>query len=124
MHRRVLGAVLAGVATLGLAACQQPQQSVVLVPTQACDTSFRVANMSSGTVERLYFSHGSLRNWGNDQLGTAVLPPGRVVSYRAANTGTYDFRVVWSNGRVAELMGVNICRASQITVTDRGLSAT
>jgi hypothetical protein len=124
VQRRFLSAAIAGLAALGLAACQQePAQRVVVVPSQACDTSFRVVNQSSGTVERLYFSSSALSGWGNDQLGTSVLPPGRAAGYRAANTGNYDFRVVWTNGRVAELMGVNICRASQITVTDRGLIA-
>ncbi|WP_270937933.1 hypothetical protein [Falsiroseomonas oryzae] len=125
MQRRVLPAVLAGFAALGLAACQQePQRTVVVVPSQACDTSFRVVNNSGLTVERLYFSHSSLGAWGADQLGTSVLPPGRFVNYRANNAGNYDFRVVWTNGQAAELRGVNICRASQITVTNRGLVAT
>jgi hypothetical protein len=124
VQRRVLAAAFSILGLFGLAACQQePQRTVVMVPSQACDTSFRVVNNSSGTVERLYFSSSRQAGWGNDQLGSAVLPPGRVASYRAANTGNYDFRVVWANGRAAELMAVNICRASQITVTDRGLFA-
>lgn len=111
----------------GLAACA-PQPQTVYVQQAApvvasCDTSFRVVNASSGTVERLYFSHASLGGWGTDQLGTTVLPPGRAASYRAANTGRYDFRVVWAGGRAAELRGVNICAASTITVTNGGLRA-
>lgn len=82
-----------------------------------------MVNNSGATVERLYFSHSSLGSWGNDQLGQSVLPPGRQVSYRAANTGNYDFRVVWTNGRAAEIRGVNVCRASRITVTNGGLLA-
>ena len=120
MHRRLLPA-LAGLAALGLAGCVDDRQPVA--SGAGCDTSFRVVNNSSGVVERLYFSHSSRSGWGNDQLGSSVLAPGRLVNYRAANAGNYDFRVVWTNGRVAELMGVNICRASQITVTDRGLLA-
>jgi hypothetical protein len=126
VHRRLLGIALAGLASLSLAACQQdPRSGVVAVPVQAaCDTSFRVVNNSSGTVTQLYFSHSSQRGWGNDQLGSSVLAPGRFVNYRAANTGAYDFRVVWANGQASELRGVNVCRASQITVTNRGLVAT
>ena len=124
MHRRLLPAALLGAVSLTLAACQQePQRSVVVVPTQACDTSFSVVNNSSGTVQSLYFSHSSLGAWGADQLGANVLPPGRFTNHRAANAGNYDFRVVWTNGRRADLMGVNICRASRIIVTDRGLIA-
>lgn len=126
MIRRGALGVLAG-AALMLGACtpQQPQQVVVVQRpvSQACDTSFVVVNNSGATVERLYFSHSSLGSWGNDQLGQSVLPPGRQVSYRAANTGNYDFRVVWTNGRAAEIRGVNVCRASRITVTNGGLLA-
>lgn len=111
----------------GLTACVAPPQTVYVqqaAPVRAaCDTSFRVVNASSGTVERLYFSHSSLGGWGNDQLGTSVLPPGRSAGYRAANAGNYDFRVVWSNGRASELRRVNICAASTITVTNSGLRA-
>jgi hypothetical protein len=111
----------------GLAACV-PQPQTVYVQQAAplarsCDTSFRVVNASSGTVERLYFSHSSLGGWGADQLGASVLPPGRSAGYRAANAGSYDFRVVWAGGRASELRGVNICAASTITVTNYGLRA-
>jgi hypothetical protein len=124
MRRRLLPAVVLAAAALGLAACQQqPAQQVVVVPSQACNTAFRVSNQSSGTVAQLFFSHSSLSGWGTDQLGQAVLQPGRFVNYRAANAGNYDFRVVWANGRASELRGVNVCRASQITVTNSGLIA-
>lgn len=122
MNRR-FGFAVAGLAALALGACTPQAQNVVVVPSQACDTSFRVVNNSSLTVRSLYFSHSSLAGWGNDQLGSSVLAPGRFVNYRAANTGNYDFRVVWTNGQAAELRGVNVCRASQITVTNRGLAA-
>lgn len=124
MRRRVLPAVLLGVTSLALAACtEDSRQSAVVVPSQACNTAFRVVNNSSGTVQNLYFSSSGRSAWGADQLGTAVLGPGRFVNYRAAQAGNYDFRVVWMNGRAAELRQVNICRASQIIVTDRGLIA-
>ena len=120
-QRRLLTpAILAGL--LGLAACA-PQQPMLVQQQQACDTSFRVVNASSGTVERLYFSHASQSGWGNDQLGQNILAPGRSTSYRAANVGAYDFRTVWANGRSAELRRVNVCAASTITVTDQGLRA-
>lgn len=117
---------LLGFAALGLVACTEDNRrpvttNTVIVP--GCDTSFRVVNQSSLTVAQLFFSHASFGSWGNDQLGTNVLPPGRFVNYRAANTGAYDFRVVWQNGRSAELRRVDICRASQIIVTNSGLQA-
>jgi hypothetical protein len=126
VRRGALGAIGAAALLLGACTPQQPQQVVVVqrpAASPGCDTSFTVVNNSSATVERLYFSHSSLGGWGADQLGQNVLPPGRAASYRAANAGAYDFRVVWANGRAAEVRGVNICRASRITVTNGGLLA-
>ena len=122
LKRALLGLAPLGLVTLALAGCVAPTQTVV-VRERRCDTSFRVVNASSGTVERLFFSHASQNGWGNDQLGEAVLPPGRASNYRAANTGAYDFRVVWANGRSAELRGIDVCVASTITVTDGRLRA-
>ncbi len=119
-------ALIAPLAALFLAACQPQQPQMIVVeqpPTRACDTRFRVTNYSSQTVAQLFFSHSSQSNWGADQLGASVLPPGRHVNYAAANAGDYDFRVVWVSGRAAELRRVNICAASEISVTDAGLRA-
>jgi hypothetical protein len=125
MFRRGWALALLGVAGLAVSACtdQPRQQQAVIVPTQSCDTQFRVENRSSATVQTLQFSHSSQSGWGVDQLGQDVLPPGRAKLYRAANTGNYDFRITWANGRAAELLRINVCRASRIIVTDRGLVA-
>lgn len=125
MLRRSLFALLA----LGVSACAPqtvyvPQPAYVAPPqAQGCDTRFQVVNNSSLTVAQLFFSHESLNSWGVDQLGQNVLPPGRAASYRANNAGGYDFRIVWQNGRAAELRRIDICRASRIVVTNRGLYA-
>lgn len=117
-------ALLAGATLLG-GCTPQGQQPVYATPARGpvCDTGFRVVNNSSRTVTQLFFSHSSINAWGNDQLGAAVLQPGRFVNYRAANPGSYDFRVVWAGGGAAELRRVNVCAASQITVTNAGLRA-
>lgn len=117
-------AALAGATFLG--ACVPPQQvyqPVAVAPTRVCDTSMQVVNQSNYVVQQLYFSHSSLGSWGADQLGANVLPPGRAASYRLNNAGNYDFRIVWNNGRASEIRQVNVCVASRIIVTNRGLSA-
>lgn len=110
-----------------LAACVPPQpyvQPVMVAPVQrVCDTSIRVINESNAIVRELYFSHSSLGSWGADQLGANVIYPGRSMSYRLTNPGNYDFRVVWNNGRATEIRQINVCVASQIIVTNRGISA-
>lgn len=126
MFRRKLLALLALTGAAAVAACA-PQTVYVPQPVApmpiACDTRFQVVNNSSLTVMQLFFSHSSIDNWGVDQLGQNVLPPGRVWNYRAANAGAYDFRVIYANGRAAELRRVDICRASRIYVTNSGLYA-
>lgn len=130
MIRRKLLALFALAGTGAVAACA-PQtvyvpQPVAVAPgpvAVGCDTRFQVVNNSSLTVMQLFFSHSSINSWGVDQLGQNVLPPGRVWNYRANNAGNYDFRVVWQNGRAAELRRVNICAASRIVVTNAGLYA-
>ncbi|MCO6419896.1 hypothetical protein JYK14_27595 [Siccirubricoccus sp. KC 17139] len=115
MFRRLLPAL----ALPTLVGCEQPTRTIVVSQPAGCDTRFNEINNSSGTVEQRYFSHSSQGSWGSDQLGRNGLPPGT----RAANTGHYDFRVVWANGQSAELRQVNVCVAGNIYVTDRGLSA-
>lgn len=124
MKRLTAIAALASAALLG--ACVPPQpyvQPVVAAPPRVCDTSIRVVNESSSVVQQLYFSHSSLGSWGADQLGANVLYPGRSVNYRLNNPGSYDFRIVWNNGRASEIRQINVCVASRIIVTNRGLSA-
>lgn len=134
MKKLLALALLAGATVLGACTPQQgnmrpvvmapvQQQLARVQPMQACDTSFRVVNQSGLTVRELYFSHSSLNGWGPDQLRTSVLPPGRFLSYRAGNTGRYDFRVVWNNGRSSELRGVNVCALRSIAIRNNGLRA-
>jgi hypothetical protein len=130
MIRRKLLALFAIAGAAALSACA-PQtvyvpQPVAIAPQPmrpACDTRFTVVNNSSLTVMQLFFSHASRNDWGVDQLGQNVLPPGRAWNFTAANAGAYDFRVVYANGRAAELRRVDICRASRIVVTNQGLFA-
>ena len=89
----------------------------------SCDTRFQVVNNSGLTVMQLFFSHASRTDWGVDQLGPNVLPPGRAWNFAAANAVAHDFRVVDANGRAAEIRRVDTCRASRIVVTNQGLFA-
>lgn len=126
MNRRDL-ARLSLIAGLGLVAAgcapTTPLQTARPVTRPVCDTSFRVVNSSAVVVQQLFFGSSMQRAWGADQLGQDVLSPGQAKAYRASYSGNYDFRVVWANGRTADLMAVNICAVNQITVTNGGLRA-
>jgi hypothetical protein len=126
-----LTAIAALASATVLAACVPPQQTytysqpvyVAPAPVQVCDTSVRVTNRSSNVVEQLYFSHSAIQTWGADQLGASVLYPGQHVDYRMNNAGNYDFRVIWAGGRESQIRGINVCTASEVIVTNRGISA-
>lgn len=122
MNRRHSLAVLALGSAALLAGCEQAVQQVVTMPA-AATCGFQVANESSLTVNNLFFSSSAVSGWGPDQLGNSVLPPGRARNFRPNNQGNYDFRVVWTNGRAAELRQVDPCRTRQVLVTNRGLLA-
>jgi hypothetical protein len=83
---------------------------------QGCDTSIEVVNNSGVQVDQLYFGPTSDSNWGRDRLGENVLIPGRKASFRPGRGGNYDFRVVWSGGREAEIRSVDICQVGRIVV--------
>lgn len=125
MLRRTL---MAAPLLFGLSACvQQVPVPVYAGPSPAaaarCDSRFTVVNASGMTVQELYFSHSSRRDWGADQLGQNVIPPGQSMAFRAGSAGLYDFRAVWANGNAAELRDVDVCAYGQIRVGRGGLSA-
>ena len=117
-------ALLAGAMLLGGCVPQQGQP-VYGTPVRGpgCDTSIRFVNNSSVTVLQLFYNPSNISNWGPDRLGQNVLRPGQTSAVRLSNPGAYDFRVVWNNGRSAEIRQVNVCAASQIHITNAGLRA-
>jgi hypothetical protein len=122
MKLPVIAALLAAGTLLG-ACTPDARQPVVASNQVACDTSIRFVNNSSVTVLNLYYNPAGNPNWGPDRLGQNVLRPGATSNVRLSFARPYDFRVVWDNGRAAEIRNVNICRASQIVVTNAGLRA-
>lgn len=128
MFRRKLLALFALVGATAVSACA-PQTVYVPAPVgvapmpMGCDTRFQVVNNSSRAVYSLQYSHATRNDWGPDQLGQNMIPVGGVWNARAANTGLYDFRITWNGGGAAELRRVDICSASRIYVTNRGLYA-
>ncbi len=108
-RRLLLGAALA----TGLVGTAQAQ----------CDTTFTLVNESGVTVNEFYFGSSAQSSWGVDQLGTNVLAAGRSMRFSTRNPGRNDFRIVWSNGQRADLMGVDICRTNEIVATRSGIAA-
>ncbi len=113
-------------ALLTIAACSSPPpaRNTAEVPARGgCEVPVQVVNASSRTVDRLFLARLSLEGWGTDRLGQEVLRPGRSASYRASVPGVQDLRVVWADGRAAELRRIDPCATGTIRVEDGGLRA-
>lgn len=77
-------------------------------------------NASGLAIEQAYGGNGSPGGWGVDMLAGTTLAPGesRPVRLPAAARAV---RLVWVNGRAAEMHGVDLCAISGLTLTDRVL---
>lgn len=104
-----------------LAAAALAAVGFALPAAAQCDTRFVLINASNVVVNEFYFGPSSNPNWGADQLGTRVLPPGQQIAYQGAQAGNYDFRVVWATGQASQVMGQNICVLSRVVATNNGL---
>lgn len=82
--------------------------------------SLPLDNRSALPVEQAYAGDGAPGGWGPDLLRPADLPPGarRVLALPA---GARALRLVWANGRAAEMHGVDLCAVSALTLTETGL---
>lgn len=79
------------------------------------DRRMDIVNQTGRTIQHFFATNSSIKKWGRDLLGDAVIPPGK--SYRFDfNDGTghcsFDFRAVLDNGRAVERYDVNVCRAT------------
>ncbi|SDC21930.1 hypothetical protein [Belnapia rosea] len=113
-------------AFLALAACSPPppvRNAAEASARGGCEVPVQVVNASSRTVDRLFLARLSQEGWGTDRLGQEVLRPGRSASYRASVPGAQDLRVVWADGRAAELRRIDPCATGTIRVEDGGLRA-
>ncbi|WP_431271495.1 hypothetical protein [Dankookia sp. P2] len=54
---------------------------------------------------------------------TATLPPGASLPFRFPVEGRYGMRAVWTNGRAAEMQGVEACRTARVTLRDGSMQA-
>ncbi|MBL6076517.1 hypothetical protein JMJ56_00785 [Belnapia sp. T18] len=122
MRKRALASITLA---LGLAACAPPpdRRAAEAPVLGGCAGELQVVNASSRTVDRLFLTRLSLEGWGNDRLGQEVLRPGRSARYRPSVPGAQDLRVVWADGRAAELRRVDPCATGTIRVEDAGLKA-
>lgn len=86
-----------------------------------------MVNASAAAVEQIYIGTGAPSGWGADLLGPrggrGELPSGGALPLRLPAAGPYAVRVVWVDGRAAELGGVDGCATARITLSDAALRA-
>ncbi len=80
---------------------------------------FELKNNSSVDLAFVYVSPSDTNEWGDDVLGTDLLPAGQSVnvSFRAfdGNTCSYDIKVLGQSGEEGYLYKVDLCTVSHVT---------
>jgi hypothetical protein len=80
---------------------------------------FTLTNNSAVDLAMVYVSPTATDDWGDDILGTGVLPAGQAtdVSFRRFDGSTcqYDIKVLGTGGQEGYLYKVDLCSVSQVT---------
>ena len=89
---------------------------------QTGNPSFNLVNRSDRTIVEAYASPSSDSNWGEDRLGTNVLPAGQTFAVRLPQGEcVYDVRVIYDRqgGPAEERRNVNLCNLTDLTFDGR-----
>lgn len=99
--------------------------SVVLLFAQSAladQRDFRLRNNSSVDIASVYVSPTGVDSWGDDAMGSDVLPSGQSVDlyYSGSDSSTcvYDVKVVGVQGQEGYLYKVDLCSVSVVTFSD------
>jgi hypothetical protein len=101
-----------------LAACAAPPSG----GTGGCDGRIQLRNAAPVAVEQLYVSTAGPSDWGQDYLAPSTLPSGAAQSV-VVRPGLNAVRVVFVNGRAAEMARMDVCANPILTVQPNGLQA-
>ncbi|MDN3564918.1 hypothetical protein QWZ14_11150 [Paeniroseomonas aquatica] len=110
-------------ALLGLlAGCDTYRAATRCSPVEA-----RLENASGAAVEQLYLAPAGA-DWGADLigpdfLGRGELPSGGIAPLPFPDAGPFALRVVWADGRAAEMQGLDGCAIQRVTLLPAGLRA-
>ncbi|MDB5374387.1 MAG: hypothetical protein JWP04_3029 [Belnapia sp.] len=114
--RLALLPALVGCAALALAGCARG-------PAGCGPAEAQVANASAMAVEQFYLAPMG-EAWGADRFDQAGLAAGASRPVRlAGGAGPLAMRVVWADGRAAELPGIDGCTSRRLLILDGGLRA-
>jgi hypothetical protein len=85
---------------------------------------FTLQNNSSVDIASVYVSPTGVDSWGQDAMGTDILPSGQTVAmnFSGANDAAcvYDIKVVGTQGQEGYLYKVDLCSISTVSFSDSG----
>ncbi len=90
--------------------------------TIGCSGQVLLRNIGPMAVEQAFFSPAGPGNWGRDLLAPADIPPGgdRTVM---TTPGRNAVRIVFANGRAAEIAAMDVCTSGTLTISPTELIA-
>lgn len=84
---------------------------------QQGNPSFNLVNRTSKTIQVVRASLATESSWGEDRLGTAVVPPGGTFAVRLPQGPcVYDVRIEYADNTAEERRAVDLCAISSLTV--------
>jgi TIR domain len=101
----------APVTTVVSAPAAEPQQ------VDALNRDITMTNQSGETIMYLYWSNTNQQNWGDDRLGSSVLPNGQqwfVTVTDGSDACEFDIMGVTASGRQIEHRAANVCSLSEV----------
>ncbi len=90
--------------------------------TLGCSGEVRLRNIGPMAVEQAYFSPAGPGNWGRDLLAPGTIPPGGDLLV-TATPGRNAVRIVFANGRAAEMPAMDVCTTPTLSIAPTELIA-
>lgn len=84
---------------------------------QTGNPSFNLVNRTNKTIQVVRASLATESSWGDDRLGTSVIPPGGTFAIRLPQGAcVYDVRIEYADNTAEERRAVDLCSVSSLTV--------
>ncbi|WP_291298060.1 hypothetical protein [Elioraea sp.] len=88
------------------------------IPVQVQEREIAIENRSPRSIQQLFISGTQETEWGEDRLGSAVIPRGATFTARFPDSGcSYDVRVVFDNGGAEERRAIDLCAITALAIT-------
>lgn len=89
------------------------------LPASAGDQDFKLVNKTGYTIDEVYVSRSTSKNWGSDVMGQGTLEDGAAVDITftaPANACRWDLKVKYDDAETAEWANLNLCNINTVTL--------